>query len=443
MIQNVAVGKRTQGIVFTTLPPMKLGDADSDPGARASSALAVSYSSSDSTVTTIVGNSIHVTGIGTAVITASQAGNDIYLPAAASQTVTVGYNTEHPTLTVSALSDGATTTETTQNISGNVYDINGFKSVTVNGTVTLLNPNGTFSYPVQLIAGANTVTVVAISNADLTTTDSRIINLDSTAPQLNISYPPDNAVAYKKAMTVTGTIAELLSSAVGKVTAKSVALGGPATVSYSINGSAPLAASQTDTTYSFTTDLGDGMNTIKVFAATVEGKKVEAKRTVSYQLPTFSLAVTDPAADARTVQDHYLLVGTVADNTTPVSITITVDDQSFTPAVQNGTFLQLLSLADDKVYQIRVSGTDQNNNSQTAQRNIIRSTPKSADGAAAPFTIIDALMALQMSAGIINPETAQTLRMDVAPMVKGISVGDGKVDVEDALVILYMAVGLI
>ena len=52
-------------------------------------------------------------------------------------------------------------------------------------------------------------------------------------------------------------------------------------------------------------------------------------------------------------------------------------------------------------------------------------------------------MALQMSAGIINPETAQTLRMDVAPMVKGISVGDGKVDVEDALVILYMAVGLI
>jgi hypothetical protein len=31
----------------------------------------------------------------------------------------------------------------------------------------------------------------------------------------------------------------------------------------------------------------------------------------------------------------------------------------------------------------------------------------------------------------------------VAPMVNGVSVGDGKVDIEDVLVILYMAIGLI
>lgn len=59
------------------------------------------------------------------------------------------------------------------------------------------------------------------------------------------------------------------------------------------------------------------------------------------------------------------------------------------------------------------------------------------------FTIVDALVALQIAVGSITPTPAQIARLDVAPLVNGVSVGDGKVDVEDALVILYKVVGII
>jgi len=111
-----------------------------------------------------------------------------------------------------------------------------------------------------------------------------------------------------------------------------------------------------------------------------------------------------------------------------------VDDQSFTPLVTGGVFQQTVMLPENRVYQVAVTGVDQNNNSLTVQRNIIH---------LAPFTVVDALQALQMSVGTLSPDAAHSLLLDVAPMVNGVSVGDGKVDIEDAMVILRMAVGLI
>ncbi|MFZ4859985.1 MAG: MBG domain-containing protein, partial [Desulfuromonadaceae bacterium] len=361
--QTITIGKAAQTVTFGTTPTVPVNGTGTVSVTGGGSTSPVVLSSTTPLVCTIDGTKVTGITVGSCLIAANQAADSNYTAAASvNLALTVVYGTHPPTLTVSALSDGATTIESTQNISGKVFDGNGIKLVTVNGNVTQLNPNGTFSYPVQLIAGANAVTVVATSNAGLTTTDSRTITLDSTALQLKVSYPPDNVVAYKKSITVTGTIADLLLSSTGKVVAKTSSLGAPTTVTYSINGSVPQSASQTDTTYSFTTDLDNGMNTIKVFAVTVEGKKVEVKRTVNYELPTFSLAVTDPAADVRTVKNSYLLTGTVADNTTPVSITITMDGRSFSPVVQNDTFQQQLTMEEDKVYQITVSGTDQNNN---------------------------------------------------------------------------------
>jgi uncharacterized protein YjdB len=433
---TIAMGSQT--ITFAALPVVKLGTADFAPGATVSSGLALTYSSSNTAVATIVNGKIHPVGVGSSVITASQAGNASYPAVSASQTLTVIYNTTPPVLYVSALSNGATTTWTTQNISGIAFDINGIKSVTVNGTTVQLYPGGGFSYPVQLLTGPNVITVIATNKAGITTTNSRTIILDSTAPHLTVTYPPDNAVAFKKTITVTGTITDLFSiSAVAKTAVPTV------TVSYTINGSAAQSAALTDATYSFTTDLAEGMNTIQILATNAEGKTVESKRTVNYQLPTFSLAITDPAADIRTISDSYLLVGKVADNSTPVTVTVAMDGESFTPPVIDGVFKQQLHFTENKVYQVSVTGTDQNNSSLTVQRNIIRSLPTVDGGGSDPFTIVDALVALQMSAGIGKPDTGQMLRMDVAPMVNGVSVGDGKVDIEDVLVILYLAVGLI
>ncbi len=75
--------KAAQAINFAALPVKMTGDADFPPGATASSGLAVTYTSSNSGVATIVGGQIHIVGAGTTTITASQPGNATYAPAVA------------------------------------------------------------------------------------------------------------------------------------------------------------------------------------------------------------------------------------------------------------------------------------------------------------------------------------------------------------------------
>jgi hypothetical protein len=83
-----------QSITFNALPSKIEGDADFNPGATASSGLTVSYTSSNSTVATIVSGLIHIVGAGTSVITASQAGNELFNAApSVNQTLTVSYFT--------------------------------------------------------------------------------------------------------------------------------------------------------------------------------------------------------------------------------------------------------------------------------------------------------------------------------------------------------------
>ncbi len=419
--QNITIGKASQSIgtislSSTTLIPGETATAS----ATATSGLSVSFGSTTPSVCTVSGSTVTAVAAGTCTIAANQPGNANYNAAAQ---VTRDIAVAIPlAMTVSALSDGAVTTETTQNVSGMVTNPSNLRSLTINDAVVQVNPDGSFSYPVQLVAGVNTVTIVAINNAGGTITDTRTITLDTTAPHQTITYPPDNKVVIQNHVTVTGTISDLST--------------GIMTVSFTVNGSAPQTASLIGTTYSFTANLDQGMNTILVSAVDGVGKTAQAKRTVSY-MPSFSLAITDPASDIRTVQNSYLLTGTVADSTTPVTVTVSMDGQAFTPTVVNGTFRQQLSLSEAKVYQVSVTGTDQNSNSLSVQRNIIHTVPK------ASFTIVDALLSLKMAVGLITPQPDQVLRLDVAPMVNGVSVGDGKIDIEDTIIVLRLAVGLL
>jgi formylglycine-generating enzyme required for sulfatase activity len=73
--RTLTIGKKPQAITYPTLTKHTMGDADIAPGASASSGLAVTYASSAPAVATVVAGKIHLVGKGTAVITASQAGN--------------------------------------------------------------------------------------------------------------------------------------------------------------------------------------------------------------------------------------------------------------------------------------------------------------------------------------------------------------------------------
>ncbi len=91
-----------QTISFSTFSNKTYGDADFAPGASVSSGLAISYTSSNTNVATIAGNNIHITGAGTATITASQAGNADYLAVSVQQFLTVA--AKPVTVTATALS---------------------------------------------------------------------------------------------------------------------------------------------------------------------------------------------------------------------------------------------------------------------------------------------------------------------------------------------------
>jgi hypothetical protein len=77
----IGVGIQPQTINFNPLPFKKMGDPDFNPGATASSGLAITYTTSNPNVATIINNMIHIVGLGSTTITASQAGNNGYNPA--------------------------------------------------------------------------------------------------------------------------------------------------------------------------------------------------------------------------------------------------------------------------------------------------------------------------------------------------------------------------
>lgn len=429
--QSFTVNKANQTITFGPLQSITLGDADMDPAASVSSGLPLTYSSSNQSVATIINGKIHPVGVGVSVITVSQVGNANYLAASDAQTVTVAYLPAPPQLAVSALSSNAVTTGSTQNISGMITDPNGIKLLTVNGMSATVNNDGSFSFPVQLVAGTNTIPIVVTSNADLVSSETRTVILESTLPRIVVDFPSDNAITSKENITISGTIFP---------GARSSSPPDPAmAVTCSVNGAAPQTAIMNSSDYSCTTRLVPGMNTVNLFASNGAGQTVETKRTITFK-PAFSLAVTDPAADIRLVAGSYLLQGSVTDTVTPVSVIITMDNLMFTPEVTDGGFKQSLAFSEDRVYQAFITSVDRNDTRQTVQRNFVKIGPTANSRG---FTIADALQALMIAAGNQTPDIVQSLRLDLAPMVNGVSEGDGKVDIEDAIVLLRMAVGLI
>ena len=83
--------QQNQTITFNTLPAKTYGNADFAAGATSTNnTIPITYTSSNANVATIIGSNIHITGAGTTTITASQAGNAGYFPAAdVARTLTV------------------------------------------------------------------------------------------------------------------------------------------------------------------------------------------------------------------------------------------------------------------------------------------------------------------------------------------------------------------
>jgi hypothetical protein len=297
------------------------------------------------------------TGAGTITVTTAKGSAS----SAFSVTTSTVTDTTKPTLTVSALANGVYTNKPTLNITGNASDSGGLKSVTVNAQVVVVNPDGSFSTALTLVAGANTITVIATDNAGNQQIDTRTITYDANVPVLTVTDPADNSISVQSFLTVSGTINET------------------STVSVKVNGGSPQSASISGNSFSASVNLVSGVNTIEITATDLAGNSSSAKRTVTYDGGTFTLAVIYPNQDITTRKSSIVVTGKVIDATSKVKVTINMNGRTYTPQVEDGAFRQRLSFTRAKLYAITVTATDVAGNSSTVIRNVIFSTSQSGE----------------------------------------------------------------
>lgn len=113
--------------------------------------------------------------------------------AATAKTSTFTVDTVPPTLTLTAPSDGLVTNKSTVTVTGKTDDVTSKPvTVTVNGTAVTVGTNGAFSKDATLANGSNTITVIAKDKAGKTTTVTRTVVLDTTAPTIkSITLTPN------------------------------------------------------------------------------------------------------------------------------------------------------------------------------------------------------------------------------------------------------------
>jgi hypothetical protein len=418
------VDRSAQSITFGPIPSRQMGDPPFALTATVSSGLPIVYSSSRPDVASISGNIVTIVGVGTTVITATQADDPAYTPVSASQNFTVSAGTVPPNLHVSTLADGTVTYNPILNVAGTVSNSdsgNGVKDVTVNGQVVITS-TGTFTTVILLADGPNTITTVAADNAANSVTDIRTITLyRSDTSCMTISAPPDNSVTGQNFVDITGSVGNANTT----ITAKA-------------NGGSPTTATRSGTNFLVTLNLAAGMNALDITATNQAGISCSAKRSVMSGTTGPTLAVSDPDQDIATTAGSIIISGTVTDAVTSAAISIAANGQTYAPAVAaNGSFSQAITLSTDKTYAIIVTAIDQAGNEATVQRNIIKSTPLTQP------TVSDALKVFQAVNGVTTLTVAEQLRYDVAPLdTSGMPKGNGIIDAADVSLILRRSIGI-
>ena len=187
---NANISKANQTITFGAIPTKATTDADFNPGATASSGLTVTYTSSNTSVATIVSGLIHIVGAGTSTITASQTGNSNYnVATSVDQTLTVslsGYYWNGGSTSANP-ANGGTGTWTNSN-SWRQPTSSGSQTTWSNGNVAILegtsgnitiNSNQTFT---TLFVNTDDYSIIPTATLTLT---GNIIIANNTALKLN------------------------------------------------------------------------------------------------------------------------------------------------------------------------------------------------------------------------------------------------------------------
>ncbi|KAB0671412.1 hypothetical protein F6V30_02190 [Oryzomonas sagensis] len=411
-----------------------------------------------------------ITGAGSIVLRASQAGSAAYIAAAdVVQTITVNKATATIILgDLTATHDGTAKSATATTIPAGL-------AVTITYTY-----DGSIVIPTN--CGSYTV-VAAINDANYQGTASgTLVIKDTTPPVIHMSTLPDGSYTNNEMLNITGTVTDdvgvkyltvngvvlpvnsdgsfslamilvdgpnqitaLASDSAGNkstdsrtiildVTAPNLLITAPAdnsktatalaTISGTVDEASTVAvkvgndivnATMNGTSYTASVTLVAGINTIEVTATDLAGNTNTLKRTVIYDDQSPDLAITAPSQDSRTNQANLTIRGTVSDPYTAVTVSIAMDGQTYTPAVINGQFEQAVTFTTEKSYAIVVTATNEAGVSSTIQRNVLYDATK-------PGLTIDPVTSPTGQASVVLTGTRETgtivsLSVDTAAVI--------------------------
>lgn len=420
--QTFIVHRSGQQVTFSSPAQKVVGDPPFELEGSATSGLSVSYESSDPTVATVSGSTVTVVGAGTTVLSALQPGDGNYLAAApVSRALTVAAEGTPPELSLSTLSSGGFTSDPVMNLMGRAFDASGIASLTVQGIDRTADAS-LFSSAVVLSEGANSVSVAARDRSGNLTTHTFSITLDPLAPQLEVTAPADNSVTDDASVSVTGTVP----------TGSLVAM--------TVNGEGAQLLTVTDGSFSTTAVLMPGVNTLE-FTAEKGGRSTRVKRSVTSAANGPSVAVTWPPQDMRTEAASVVLrgsCGAAADG----GLTLAVNGTTSPLELSAGLFERELPLRPGE-NRVTVEARSATGEVSVAQRNLVRVERIAGDlNGDGRVDLVDAARLLRVSLGAEEASAEVMARGDLAPLVDGVPVPDGVIDVGDVLVLLRRIVGL-
>lgn len=198
-----------------------------------------------------------VDGHGNAILGWNQWHNAALVPYAAEYIVGSGA----PNLALTSPADGFLTSTTRVTVSGATDP---GATVTIDGASVAVTANGSFSHSYTLGDGVHTFTVVATNAADLSTTETRTVTVDTTAPSVSITSPASGTNVTSPTVAVTGTTEPGATVVVNGVDASVDASG-----AFAVNVS-----------------LAEGANVITATATDAAGNAASARVTVTYTNPT-------------------------------------------------------------------------------------------------------------------------------------------------------------
>lgn len=119
--------------------------------------------------------------------------------AASAKSVTFTVDTIPPTLNVTSPAEGLVTNQSSLTVAGTTNDATSKPvTVTVNGASVTVNSDGSWSKTITLTNGSNTITIVATDRAGKTTTVTRTVKLDTSAPVIkSVTLTPNPVDAGK------------------------------------------------------------------------------------------------------------------------------------------------------------------------------------------------------------------------------------------------------